>query len=64
MPPFGCGAGSGACNEPVCCGVGCFGNNVCGAAAYPAPGTRISFNGAGCGALDATSQTGVLCCED
>ncbi len=55
---------SGDCSEPVCCGPDCSNNIGCPDGVYQAA-TRVGGNNTtGCGALDASTVTGVLCCKD
>lgn len=60
---YGCPAAMISCSEPVCCGLGCVGNNNCKGGYFTAPDTRTTVAGV-CGAMPATTQDGLLCCAD
>ena len=63
--PFGCFDDLG-CAEPVCCGAGCTGLEICQSGVYPdatlVP-TVDDFT-KGCGGFPGDLVTGVLCCQD
>ena len=53
------------CSEPMCCGTACISGQGCRAGAYADPDTWIAGDLTnGCGALLASSVTGVMCCHD
>ncbi len=61
--PYPC-TPSGDCSEPVCCGPECTTDVGCKDGVYPGTTAAGGANAAGCGSLDASTQTGILCCKD
>ena len=53
---------AGPCIEPLCCGPSCDVGNLCQLGFFATP-THMGATGYPCGALPASSQTGVLCCQ-
>lgn len=62
--PYPC-TPTGDCSESVCCGPDCSAKIGCPDGVYPGT-TRVAAANSvdGCGALGASTITGVLCCED
>lgn len=61
--PFACAPNDG-CSESICCGPACSADIGCPDGLFPGT-TRVAGNfESGCGALDPSLATGVLCCKD
>ena len=61
--PAACSASTLSCGEAVCCGTECANINSCKNGVFVGA-TKMGQQGAVCGALGASSQSGVLCCAD